>query len=37
MARPGRILPIKDLEIKKGFQAAITKMYNAEEGRTLKR
>ena len=37
MARPGRILPIEDPKVKKGFRASITKMYNVEEGRTLRR
>ena len=35
--RPGRILPIEDPEVKKGFRVAITKMYNAKEGKTLRR
>jgi hypothetical protein len=37
MARPGRILPIEDPKIKKGFQVAITKIYNENEGRALRR
>jgi hypothetical protein len=37
VARLGRILPIEDPEIKKGFRVAIAKMYNAEEWRTLRR
>jgi hypothetical protein len=35
MERPSRIPPIDDHEIKKGFRYAITKMYSAEERRTL--
>jgi hypothetical protein len=33
----GRITPIDDPEIKKGFQVAISQMYNADEGRALQR
>jgi hypothetical protein len=32
VGRHGRILPIEDPKIKKGFRAAITKMYSVEEG-----
>jgi len=35
--RPGRILPIDDPEIKKGFKDAISKMYSAEEGKILRK
>jgi hypothetical protein len=37
VARPSRIVPIDNLEVKKGFQTTIIKMYNAKEGKTLRR
>jgi hypothetical protein len=37
MTKPNRILPIEDSEIKNGFRVAVTKICNAEEGRTLRR
>ena len=37
ISRPGRIAPIQDPEIKKGFRTAIAKMYSEEEGQTLRR
>lgn len=33
--RPSRIAPIDDPEIKKGFRAAITKMYDADEAKKI--
>ena len=35
--RPGRISPIEDPEIKKGFRVAITKMYDEDDAKKIRR
>ena len=35
--RPGRISPIEDPEVKRGFRAAITKMYDEDDAKKIRR
>ena len=37
ISRLGRVAAIDDPEVKNGFRAAISKMYNSEEGKILRR
>ena len=37
LERPGRISPIDDPKIKRGFRVAITKMYDEDEAKEIQR